>query len=628
MKNFKTESKRMLELMINSIYTNKEIFLRELISNSSDALDKLRFISLTQQGLPSKFYIEITADKDAKTLTISDNGIGMSQDELESNLGTIAKSGTHAVKSEAKNANAEHVVKTTKTATKGKKKTKEADAPNASDLIGQFGVGFYSTFMVANKVEVVSRRYDADTAYKWASEGAEGYTIEQAEKNSFGTTITLSLKDNDDDFNYSDLLDEDFIKDLVKKYSDYIRYPIEMNGDTLNSMVPIWKKPKAKLKQADLDEFYKNNYRDFKAPLKTITASIEGMVNYNLLAFVPSLAPHDFYTKEFEKGLTLYSNSVLIMQKCGELLPNYLGFVKGLVDSGDLSLNISREMLQQDRQLRAIANSLEKKLLSEFTKMLANERETYEKFFDEFGTSFKFGAYDNFGFNKDKLQDLILFKSSLANKYTTFAEYVGRLKEGQDSIYYAVSASIAAAKRIPQTKAVLDKGFEVLYLIDPVDEFLLKSMMEYEGKKFVSVMAKDVLQESDEDKEQIKEASETYFDLLSDAKKLLKGKVKEVMFSKSMGTYASCLRTDGEISLEMEKILAAMPGSSKMNIPKVLEINPDHTLTDKLKYYFSTDKESFEALTTILFNQAQMVSGIALEDNAAFVELVNKLLAK
>ena len=621
MKSFKTESKRMLELMINSIYSNKEIFLRELISNASDALDKLRFISLTESGLPQKFGIEISADKDARTLTLTDNGIGMSKDELEAHLGTIAQSGTHSLKNQAAEDTIQAVSKT-------KKKTKSSNNPSPSELIGQFGVGFYSTFMVAKKVEVASRRYDATVAYNWVSEGAEGYTVSEAEKNSFGTTVTLTLKDKDEDFNYDDLLEEHFIASLVRKHSDYIRYPITMNGNTLNSMIPIWKKPKAKVKPADYEEFYKSHYRDFTAPLKTISASIEGLVNYNVLAFIPEQVPHGFYTKDFEKGLTLYSNSVLIMQKCSALLPDYLSFVKGLVDSGDLSLNISREMLQQDRQLKAIAKSLEKKILSELSKMLESERETYEKFFDAFGASLKFGTYDDFGANKDKLQNLILFKSSHTGAYVTLAEYIGRMVEGQETIFYAVGSSVESVKRTPQTANAISKGYEVLYLIDAIDEFLIKSMLEYKGKKFASVAAKDVLPDSNEEKEEIEKANEAHADLLAEIKTLLKTQVKDVVFSKSMGDFASCLRTDGEISLEMEKILTSMPGSMPINIPKILELNPTHNLIEKLTLYFKSDKKSFTALTHVLFNQAQMLGGIALDDNATFIEHINELLSR
>jgi len=618
MKKFKTESKRMLELMINSIYSNKEIFLRELISNSSDALDKLRFISLTKSGLPKEFAIEIFIDKTARTLTISDNGIGMDKNELENNLGTIAQSGTHALKNQ----------ETVETTAKVKDKPKSTNSPTPSELIGQFGVGFYSTFMVANKVEVVSRRYDADKAYKWLSEGIEGYTIEETDKNSFGTTIMLTLKEKDEDFDYNDLLEEHYITSLIRKHSDYIRYPIKLGDKTLNSMVPIWKKPKVKVNENDYEEFYKNNYHDINSPLKTISANIEGLVNYNLLAFVPQKAPYDFYAKEFEKGLTLYSNSVLIMQKCSELLPDYFAFIKGLVDSSDLSLNISREMLQQDRQLKAIATSLEKRLLTEFKKMLEKERETYEKFFDEFGVSFKYGAYDVFGINKEKLQDLILFKSSEDDKYTTFSEYLSRMKEGQDFIYYVVSTSIDAAKRIPQTISALNKEFEVLYLTNPVDEFLIKSMMEYGGKNFASVMAKDVLPGSDEEKDQIEVATKKHENLLIDIKELFKDKVKDVVFGSSLGNFASILRTDSSISIEMEKILASMPGALPVNVPKILELNPTHSLIEKLKAYHKSDKELFELLSQLLLQQALILSGIALEDNIVFVEIINKLLVK
>ena len=619
----------MLELMINSVYTNKEIFLRELISNASDALDKLHFISLTAQdkGLPVKYKIEISADKAARTLTISDNGVGMSETELEANLGTIAKSGTYAVKSQAAAAD------DTPPAPKGKgKSTKPAKAEATPDsLIGQFGVGFYSTFMVANKVEVISRRYDADSAYKWTSDGARGYTVEPAEKNTFGTTVILHLKDNTDDEVYDKLLDEYRISELVRKYSDYIRHPIEFAGDkpkVLNSMVPIWKKAKNQVKPADYEEFYKSNYRDFSPPLKTITASIEGAVNYNLLAFIPSKAPFDFYSKDFEKGLALYTNSVLIMQKCSDLLPDYLSFVRGLADSGDLSLNISRELLQQDRQLRAIAASLEKKLLNELSKMLKSERANYEKFFDEFGAALKYGAYDGYGANKDKLQDLLLFKTSAGDKFATLAEYTERLTNGQDVIYYAVGATLESAKRMPQAAAVISKDFEVLLLTHPMDEFLVKSMGDYGGKNFVNVTAKDILPQSDEDKEEVAKAAEKDVDLLAAVKEQLKPAVAQVNFSKAMGSFASCIRNDGEISVEMEKILAAMPGATPFSAPKILELNPAHPLIDKLKAYNGSDKDSFATLCALLLNQARIMAGVPLEDTSAFVEGINKLLTK
>jgi len=624
MKSFKTESKRMLELMVNSIYTNKEIFLRELISNSSDALDKLRFLSLTTAGLPSEYKIELTIDKKTRTLTISDNGIGMDKTELEENLGTIAKSGTYALKKEESDKKADE--KATKTTAKKGKGSKTTTTTGPEELIGQFGVGFYSIFMVAKGATVVSRKYNAESAYKWSSDGVEGYTITAAQKDTFGTTITLTLKDKDSESDK--LLDPNHITSLVKKYSDYIRYPVVLDSKTINSMVPIWRKTKAEVKSADYDEFYKSNYRDFAPPIKVITANIEGAVTYKLLAFVPSQAPFDFYTKEHQKGLALYTNSVLIVQKCAELLPDYFSFVKGVVDSGDLSLNISREMLQQDRQLKAIADSLEKKLLSEFKKMLTSEREKYEQFFDVFGLAFKHGAYDNFGANKAKLQDLLLFKSSKEDKYVTLSEYVSRLSDDQQNIYYAVGANLEASKRIPQAMSVISRGNEVLLLTNPADEFLVKTLGEYSGKKFVSVTNSDISLQSDEDKAEVAKATEKSADLLSKVKEELKDSVKEVVFSKSMGGFASCLRNEGEISIEMEKILASMPGAMPFATSKILELNPAHPLINNLTAYMQDDSSAFTTLCNILLNQARILAGAPLDNMSAFVEDINKLLCK
>ena len=626
MKSFKTESKRMLELMINSVYTNKEIFLRELISNASDALDKLRFISLTTHGLPSEYKIELSIDKSARTLTISDNGIGMDKDELEENLGTIAKSGTYAIKNDRRNVVKE--AETAKVKAGKKSKNKTSSQPTAEDLIGQFGVGFYSIFMVAKSADVVSRKYNADSAYKWTSDGIEGYDVTTTLKDTFGTTITLTLKDKGDNTAVDNLLDSEFIISLVKKYSDYIRYPIMIDGKTINSIIPIWRKSKAETKPADYNEFYKTNYRDFSPPLKAITASIEGSVTYKLLAFVPSRAPFDFYTKEHQKGLALYSNSVLIMQKCAELLPDYLAFVKGVVDSGDLSLNISREMLQQDKQLKAIAVSLEKKLLNEFKKMLINEREIYEKFFEEFGLTFKHGAYENFGANKDKLQDLLLFKSSKEDKYTTLSEYSSRCIDGQSNIYYAVGANIEAAKRLPQTASAINRGNEVLFFTNPVDEFLVKTLSDYAGKKFISVTTGDIALQTDEDKAEVAKATEASADLLSRVKDQLADSVKDVVFSKSMGNFASSLRNEGEISIEMERILASMPGAAPFAVPKILELNPTHPLITILASYMKEDTDAFITLCNLLLNQSRILAGSPLENTADFIADINKLLCK
>ncbi|MDE5945737.1 MAG: molecular chaperone HtpG [Oscillospiraceae bacterium] len=628
-KEFKAESKRLLEMMIHSIYTHKEIFLRELISNASDAIDKLYFKSLTDDkvGLgKNDFAIEIKADKDNRTLTISDNGIGMTEEELENNLGTIANSGSLKFKTENK-------------------------LDEESQIIGQFGVGFYSAFMVAKKVTVVSKAYGSDKAFMWESEGVDGYTITECEKDTAGTVITLELLEDTEDEKYSDFLEQYKIQSLVKKYSDYIRFPIKMavtksrpieNKDTdenaepkyedfievetLNSMVPIWKKNKSELKDEDYNSFYREKFFDYSAPLKHMHVKNEGTATYNALLYIPSKAPHDYYTKEFEKGLQLYSNGVLIMDKCSDLLPDYFSFVKGLVDSEDLSLNISREMLQHDRQLKIIAKSLEKTIKNELTKMLKNDRENYEKFFKEFGLQVKFGVYDNFGLNKDNLKDLIMFVSSAEKKLTTLDEYVSRMREDQQYIYYASGESIARIEQLPQTELVKDKGYEILYFTDNVDEFAIRILGEYKEKKFKSVSADDLGLESDEKKEEIKAKEEENADLFKTLTENLNGKVSKVRLSSRLKSHPVCITSEGEISLEMEKVLNAMPSDQKVKAQRVLEINPDHPIFEKLNNLYANDKDKLGKYAELLYNQALLIEGLPIENPSEFANLICELM--
>lgn len=628
MKQFKTESKRILDLMINSIYTNKEIFLRELISNASDAIDKLHFISLTDGNVDSNFKIEIKADKKERTLTVSDNGIGMTREELEKNLGTIAESGTLAFKN------------------KSEEKT---------DLIGQFGVGFYSAFMVAKKIEVKSRAYNADEAYLWTSSGAEGYTVEKAEKDTVGTEIKLYLRDKDEDFDYDEFLQEYYLKNLIRKYSDYIRYPIVMDvtksrvkenpdkkeedkdeyetyteAETLNSMVPLWKKKKTEITSEQYNDFYKNKFHDFSDPVKVFHFTIEGNVNYTALLFVPEHTPFDYYQKDYKRGLQLYSSGVLIMDKCEDLLPDCFGFVKGIVDSPDLSLNISREMLQKDRQLKAIANGLEKKLVQEMKKFMESDRETYDKFFKEFGLSLKFGVYNNFGLKKEELKDLILFHSSTEDKLVSLKEYVGRMKQDQKYIYYACGDSVEKISKLPQTEILKDKGYEILYMPDNVDEFVVKTLMSYEEKEFRSVGAKDLGLESDAEKEEIKSKEEENKPLCDFIKDALDGAVKEVRLSKRMKNNAVCLTADGEVSLEMEKVFKAMKNASPVPVTaeKVLEINPDHKLFAKLKSLFDSDKDKLKNYAKILYAEALITEGMDIEKPDEFVGVLTDVLSE
>lgn len=619
MKQFKTQSKRVLELMINSIYTNREIFLRELISNASDAIDKRHFKSLTDGGEQQSYSIRLIPDKQARTLTIEDDGIGMTAEELENNLGTIAESGTLAFK------NAE------------KEKT---------ELIGQFGVGFYAAFMVAKKVEVTSKAYGSDKAFMWTSEGVDGYEIVPAEKESVGTSVKLYLKDDDDDCRYGEYTEEYYLRMLVKKYSDYIRYPITMDvvrtkkeegSDeektytetvTLNGMTPLWKKQKSEIKKEDYDSFYAAKFHDYEPPVRVIHANIEGSVNYTALLFVPSHAGADYYTKDYKKGLQLYSNGVLISDCCEELVPDCYAFVKGVVDSSDLSLNISRETLQKDRQLKAIASGIEKKITAELTKMLESDRDNYEKMFSNFGLSLKFGAYNNFGFKKDQLKDLLLFYSEQKQKLITLKEYVADMKEGQDSIFYACGSDYNAIADMPQTEQVRAKGYDLLYFKDSVDEFVVKVLNKYEEKKFKNVQDGDLDLGSEEEKKQLEEKRAEYKDVAEFMKEKLEGKAEDVRFTDKPMKSAACLSADGEISLEMEKTFKSMKATSPVPVEakKVLEISLLHPVAQKLKTLYDTDKDKLANYAKVLWGEALLLAGFDLDDTAEFTSLVSDLM--
>lgn len=635
MKKFKTESKRMLDLMINSIYTNREIFLRELLSNASDAIDKLYYKALTEgvSGLTREdFFIRISVNNDDRSVSIEDNGIGMTQEELENNLGTIAKSGSLAFK-------------------EGAEKTADID------VIGQFGVGFYSAFMVAKKVTVLSKAFGSDEAYLWSSEGAEGYDIVPAAKESNGTIITLYLKDDAGEETYGEYLKDYKIKDLVKKYSDYIRYPIKMlcetyeyddahdhddcdceecdhdhdhehkhehkepkkviKDQTLNSMIPVWKKQKSELKDHELEDYYKETYYDAKDPLKVITASVEGAVDYKALLYIPETIPFNYYSKNYEKGLALYTSGVLITEKCAELLPDHFNFVKGVIDS-ELTLNISRETVQQNRQLKAIAQSLEKKIGKELADMLKNERETYEKFFDHFGLSLKYGVYSGWGINADSLKDLLMFKSAKSGKYTTFREYVDAMKEDQKFIYYATGATVDAIKSSPKADALLDKGYDLLCLTDDVDEFAIKILRKYDEKEFKSLENAGDLGN---------ERVEIDSDLAAAIKDVLKDDIVKAVGSKSLKNHAVCLNSEGEMSIEMEKVLSAMPGNEGVKAQKVLELNVDHPVYAKLLGLLATDREKFDKLVFVLFGQAKLISGLKIDDATALSDAIFDLLS-
>lgn len=624
-KQFKAESKKLMDLMINSIYTNKDIFLRELISNASDALDKLYFRSLTDSSIGlnrDDFMISVELDEDARTLKISDNGCGMTEEELENNLGTIAKSGSQAFKAE-------------------NEKTEDVE------IIGQFGVGFYSAFMVSEKVTVESKAYGAEKAYKWTSSGADGYTVEECEKDSFGTEITLYLKADTDDEKYSTYLDRYKIESLVKKYSDYIRHPIKMEVEasrlkegtedeyetvseikTLNSRVPIWKKNKNEVTEEEYNAFYTDKFYDYESPVKVIHSKTEGNATYDALLFIPKRAPYDYYTKEFEKGLQLYSRGVLIMDKCGELLPDYYSFVKGVVDSEDLSLNISRETLQHDGQLKLIAKTIEKKIKNELTKMLSNEREKYEEFFATFGMQLKFGIYNSYGMRKDELKDLIMFKSSFENKYATLSEYVSRLKDGQDKIYYACGETVEKIEMLPQLEAVKEKGYEVLYLTEYVDEFCIKMLNEYDGKAFVNVCDEKLDLDTEEEKDELNKKNEASKELLGFIKDAVGDDISSVRFTNKLKNYAVCLTSEGGISLEMEKVLNAMPNDNKVKAELVMEISANHPIVEKINSLYETDKEELKSYAKLLYAQGCLISGVSVKDPVEFSRLISELMIK
>ncbi|MBQ8731617.1 MAG: molecular chaperone HtpG [Oscillospiraceae bacterium] len=619
---FKAESKRLLDLMINSIYTHKEIFLRELVSNASDALDKLRFLALTdEQGTVSAedLHIEIAADRDARTLTITDNGIGMSKEELCENLGTIAKSGSLAFR-------------------------KENEPREEIDIIGQFGVGFYAAFMVSSTVIVRSRKQGEEESWQWKSSGAEGYTVTPCDKESVGTEIILKIKDNTEEENYDEFLQPYRLQGLIKKYSDYIRYPIRMEMEhsvpkgedgseyetvteieTVNSMIPIWKKRKSEVTEEEYNAFYKEKFRDFEDPLRTIYSSTEGSATYNALLFIPSRAPFDYYSKEYEKGLQLYASGVLIMDKCADLLPDHFSFVKGLVDSQDLSLNISREMLQHDRQLKLIAGRLEKKIKSELLSLLENDREAYEKFFKAFGLQLKYGLYDGFGANKELLQDLVMFVSSAEKKYVTLKEYVARMAEDQKYIYYVCGENADQLDRMPQTEIVKEKGYEILYLTDRIDEFAVKMLGSYEEKEFRSVSSDDLGFDPNEGEEAPVPTEETK-NLYAAITEALSGKVKEVRASKRLKTHPVCLSTEGAISIEMEKVLNAMPNENKVHAERILELNEGHPVFAALKKAQAEDSERFGIYCSLLYDQALLIEGLPIEDPVAFSNAICQLI--
>ncbi|EOU1887723.1 molecular chaperone HtpG [Clostridium perfringens] len=617
---FKAESKRLLDIVINSIYTNREIFLRELISNASDAIDKVYYKTLGDSSLTfnkDDYYIKIKPNKEERTLTISDKGIGMTEKELDENLGVIAKSGSLQFK-------------------------KENEIKDGFDIIGQFGVGFYSGFLVADKITVITKAFGADKAYKWESDGVDGYTISEAEKDSFGTDIILHLKANDEDENYDEFLEEYKLKSLIKKYSDFIRYPIKLDvtksrvkegteneheeyveEETVNSMVPLWRRNKNELTDDDYNNFYVEKRFGFDKPLRHMHISVDGMISYNSILYIPENIPYDYYTKEYEKGLELYSNGVLIMEKCSELLPDYFGFVKGIVDSQDLSLNISREMLQHDRQLSRIAKNIKTKIKNKLESMMKNDRESYEKFYKSFGRQLKYGVYDDFGMNKDELKDLLMFYSSKEKKMVSLAEYVERMAEDQKYIYYAVGESNERIEKMPQTEMVLDKGYEILYFTEDVDEFAIKMLMNYKEKEFKSVSSGDLGIESEEENKKENEENKGIFEAMKEA---LGEKISAVKASSRLKNYPVCLSSEGEVSIEMEKILSAMPNNQGVKAQKVLEVNTNHEVFNSLKDALENDKDKFNLYTKLLYNQALLVEGLSIEDPVDFTNDICKLM--
>lgn len=620
-KEFKAESKRLLEMMINSIYSQREVFLRELISNASDAIDKIYYRALSDDAITfhkEDYYIKIKADKQKRTLTITDSGIGMTKEELENNLGTIAKSGSLAFKN-------------------------ETELKDGHDIIGQFGVGFYAAFMVADVVTVTSKSLDNSIAYKWQSKGADGYTIEEAAKEQVGTEIVLTLKENSEEDHYDEFLDEYRLKQIIKKYSDFIRYPIKMdvsvsapeqddNGEfaefveeqTINSMVPIWRKNKSELTDEDYERFYEDKRYGFDKPLTHIHVSVDGAIRYNAILYVPEKAPFDYYSKEYEKGVELYSNGVLIMEKCADLLPDYFSFVKGLVDSEDLSLNISREMLQHDRQLKKIEKNITKKIKGQLKTMLKDEREKYEAFYQAFGRQLKFGVYNDFGANKEMLEDLLLFYSSKEKKLVSLDEYVSKMADEQKYIYYATGESIERINKLPQTELVADEGYEILYFTDDIDEFAIKMLRVYKDKEFKSVSSSDLgINVNDKETAETEEEVKPLLQFMKDA---LNGKVKDVKISTRLKSHPVCLSTEGELTIEMEKILNAMPESQGVTADKVLEINTSHEVFQSLKTAFAEDNDKLTLYTNLLYNQAMLIEGLPIEDPVEFTNNICKLM--
>ena len=623
-KQFKTESKKLLDLMINSIYTNKDIFLRELVSNASDALDKLLFISLTDKNIDiekDELKIKVDIDKEARTITVTDNGIGMNKNELEENLGTIGQSGSLLFK--------------------------EENNSKDIDIIGQFGVGFYSAFMVADKIEVISRKYGEKEAYKWVSTGASGYEIKEEKEESWGTKITLHLKTNTDEFNYDKYLDDYEIEEIIKKYSNYITYPVIMkkeesklkegtkdeyetvtSEETINSMIPLWKKNITDETKEEFEGFYTDNFHDYEKPQRIFKNNIEGKINYTSLLFIPSHAPFDYYQKDYEKGLALYSNGVLIMDKCKELLPDYFNFVKGLVDSPDVSLNISREILQKDAQISGIAKSIEGKIEKELKTMLEKERDEYIKFFKNFGTNLKFGIYNSFGMNKEKLQDLIMFYSSREEKLITLKEYVDNKVEDQKKIYYATGESIDKIKMLPQVEAFKEKGIDVLFFDDYIDEFTVSVLREYGSLEFANIASEDVSLSSEEDKKKLEKENDEAKDLLTSMKEALDGKVTDVKFTDRLTNHPVCLTTKGNVSTNMEKIINAMPTDESIKSETVLEININHDIAKKLKNVFKSNKDDLKAYATILYEEARLIEGLGAENPTELSKLVCDLISK
>ena len=624
-KQFKAESKKLLDMMINSIYTNKEIFLRELISNSSDALDKIYYKSLTDKNIKiDKKELKIRIEKDEKnrTIKIIDNGCGMTKEELENNLGTIAQSGSLTFKEENKD---------------------QTDV----NIIGQFGVGFYSAFMVSKKVEVLSKSYESDKAYLWISSGEDGYEIKEAEKDTNGTIITLYLKEDTEDINYSEYLEEFKIRSIIKKYSDYITYPIimEVNNrvlkedsdseyedktedETLNSQIPLWKKNKKEITEEEYNNFYQDKFYDYEKPLKAIHTNVEGQCSYNAILFIPSHTPYDFYTKEYEKGLQLYTNGVLIMEKCSDLLPDYFSFVRGIVDTQDLPLNISRETLQQDKNLKIIAKSIENKIKNELTNMMKNEFEEYKKFFKTFGAQIKFGIYNNYGMDKDKLKDLVLFYSSDKKDFITLKEYVDNMKEEQKNIYYASGETTEKIDNLPQVEQVKQKEYDILYLTEYVDEFAIQTLQEYEEKKFMNVSSSELDLETKEEKENTENKNKEYSDIFNLMKESLDNQVAEIEFTNRLKNHPVCLTTKGNISVEMEKVINAMPTDEKIKATLILEINENHEIANKLKELYANDKEKLKKYTKILYSQARLIEGLPIDNPTEISNLICEIMTK